>query len=294
MTQRYPVGDRVGSTIAIGVTAACRATCNAADPQALASFIGTLPHGPEVGLLTIQLDARWQIGYDCGFGAQACYDSWRDLIILAGDDMVASDGASREFVLAHEYGHHLARHRPAPPPFSPAIDWGTPRWASFKDVCQGQRARRFFPGNEGYHYYENPGEAFAESFAFNRFPDSQVHWSWTPSLKPNAAAFAAIRRDVYRPWTGRTFRVRGRLPAVGGALVRIVRTPLDGRVSLSLHGRRSHSFELLVRNLPGRRLRDALGPRPLKFAVCDQNSLRAVVKPRGIGGGHFTLVVERP
>jgi hypothetical protein len=294
-TQRYPVGDSKGSTVEVGVTAACRATCTAADPQAIAGFVGTLPHGPEVELLTVQLDTSWQIGYDCGYGAQACYDSWRDLIVLAGEDTVAYDGASREFVLAHEYGHHLARHRPAPPPFSPAIDWGTPRWASLKDVCQGQRARRFFPGNEGYHYYENPGEAFAESFAFNRFPDSPVRWSWTPSLEPNAAAFAAIRRDVYRPWAERTFTIHGRLPARGGrAVARTFRTPLDGRASLSLHGRSSGSFELLVRNAAGRKLRDAFGGTPLEFTVCNQDRLRTVVKPHGRHGHRFTLVVARP
>jgi hypothetical protein len=294
MTQRFPIGDGRGSTIAVGVTAACRATCDAADPQAIASFVGTLPHEAEVGLLTIQLDTSWQIGSDCGYGAQACYDTWRDLIVLSGDDDTQYDGATREFVLAHEYGHHLARHRPAPPPFRPAIDWGTPRWASLKDVCQGQRARRLFPGNEGRHYYENPGEAFAESFAFYRFPDSPVQWSWTPSLRPNAAAFAAIRRDVYRPWVERIVKIRGRLPAGGHAVTRTFRTPLDGRASLWLRGPGFGGSELSVRNGAGAKLREVAGTGPLEVTVCNQGRLRVVVKPRGSHSHRFTLAVKRP
>ena len=294
-TQRYPVGDRKGSTIAIGVTAACRATCDAADPQALAYFVGTLPHGREVGLLTIQLDTGWQIGYDCGYGAQACYDPWRDLIIISGDDDIQPDGATREFVLAHEYGHHLAAHRPAPPPFTPAIDWGTPRWASLEDVCQGQRTRRLFPGNEGYHYYENPGEAFAEAFAYYRFPDSPVDWSWTPSLRPNAAAFAAIRQDVYRPWVERVVKIHGRLPSGGRrAVTRSFSTPLDGRASFWLRGPGFGGSELSVRNGAGAKLREVAGTGPLELTVCNQGRLRVVVKPRGDHGRRFTLAVKRP
>jgi hypothetical protein len=294
-TARYPVGDGRGSSIAVGVTAACRQSCTAADPQAIANFVGTLPHGGEINLLSVQLDTDWQIGYDCGYGAQACYDWWGSRIIVSGNDDVQPDGASREFVLAHEYGHHVAGHRPAPLPFSPAIDWGTPRWASYENVCRGQRTGRLFPGNEGRHYYENPGEAFAESFAFNRFPDSPVRWSWTPSLKPNAAAFAAIRRDVYRPWAERIFTVHGRLPSVGArAVTRTFRTPLDGHASLSLRGPGSGAFELLVRNGAGRKLRDTFGGTPLEFTVCDQDRLRTVIKLHSSNGRRFTLAVERP
>ncbi len=173
-TERYRIGDGSSATIAVGVTAACQITCTAAQPQAIANFIGTLPHGREVTLLSIQLDTDAQISRDCGYGAQACYGWWNNQIILSGNDNAQSDGATREFVLAHEYGHHLAGHRPAPPPFFPAIDWGTPNWASYENVCRGQRSGRLFPGNEGGHYYRNPGEAFAEAYANYRFRHTSV------------------------------------------------------------------------------------------------------------------------
>lgn len=53
---RYPINDGSGATIAVSVAAACEAYCGAAEPQQIADFIGTLIHGPEVSLLTVQLD----------------------------------------------------------------------------------------------------------------------------------------------------------------------------------------------------------------------------------------------
>ena len=184
-TGRYSIGDGSDSMVTVVITDACQQYCEAADPGAIASFIGTLLHGSEVNVLTVQLDTPRQIEYDCGIGAAACYFTGRDRIILSGDESFASDGASRDFVLAHEYGHHVAQHRRAPAPFGPAVDWGTTHWATYKNVCQGQRSRRLFPGNEGFHYFEDPGEAYAESFAYIRFPDAPQGWAWVDSLKPN-------------------------------------------------------------------------------------------------------------
>jgi hypothetical protein len=297
--ERYPIGNGSDATIAVNVTTACRTACDAADPQAIANFVGTLVHGGEVELLTVQLNTPGQIEFDCGYGAQACYYSGENKIVISGSDDPGPDGASREFILAHEYGHHVAQHRLAPAPFSPAVDWGTARWASYKNVCQGQRSRRFFPGNEGTHYYRDPGEAFAESFAFNRFPEAQQRWAWIHSLKPDPRAFAAIRRDVLDPWVGRRgFTDSGRLPTRGRhATAKAFRTPLDGRVSLWLRGPHPGRFELILRSRSGRKLRAAagLGPgRPLEFTVCGQSRLRAVVERRGARGGRFTLAVQRP
>ena len=199
---RYPIDDGSGETVAIAVTAACQAACNAADPQQIADFLGTLIHGSEMELLTVQLDTPSQIEFDCGYGAQACYYGGEDKIVLSGNDAPAPDGASREFVLAHEYGHHVARHRESPPPFPAAIDWGTARWSSYEHVCQRSRAGALFPGNEGLHYFRDPGEAFAESFAHLRFPESGVPWRWLPALEPDAAALRGDPRGHPPPLAG--------------------------------------------------------------------------------------------
>jgi len=296
--ERYSLNDGSDDSIAVNVSAACQRECDAADPQAIANFIGTLVHGPEVNLLTVQLDTTFELGFDCGFDAQACYFSGENKIVVSGNDDPAPDSASREFVLAHEYGHHVAQHRDLPAPFPSAIDWGTERWASAVNVCQGKRSGDFFPGDEGGHYYEDPGEAFAESFAFSRFPEAAVAWAWSPALRPTAASLEALREDTLKPWLGRTsFTVSGRIPPDGVA-VQEFRTPFDGQVSISPAGTRRLGYELTIRNRSGKALRSSRegisrGHR-LDYTVCGQARLRVVVQATGAPGKRFQLTVQRP
>jgi hypothetical protein len=295
---RYPINDGSGETVAIEVTAACQVACGGADPQQIANLLGTLIHGPEMELLTVQLDTPSQIEFDCGYSAQACYYGNENKIVISGNDTPSSDGAGREFVLAHEYGHHVARHRESPPPFPAAIDWGTPRWSSHEHVCQRWRAGALFPGNEGLHYFRDPGEAFAESFAHLRFPESGVPWRWVRSLEPDPTAFQAIREDTLEPWQGRrAFRLRGRVPARReGALVKAFGTPLDGTVSLRPAGRRRYDLDLL--NPAGRVLRTSrhgLSFRHrLNYTVCGQSRLRVAIHASNRAGGAFELQIQRP
>jgi hypothetical protein len=295
---RYPIDDGSGATVAIAATAACQAACNAVHPEQIADFLGTLIHGFEMELLTVQLDTPSQIEFDCGYGAQACYYGSENKIVISGNDTPAPEGASREFVLAHEYGHHVARHRESPPPFPAAIDWGTARWSSYEHVCQRSRAGALFPGNEGLHYFRDPGEAFAESFAFNRFPESGLPWRWLRSLEPDAEAFQAIREDTLHPWSGRrAFRLRGRVPPRRkGAAVRVFGTPLDGTVSLRPAGRARYDLSLL--NPAGRVLRTSrhgfsFGGQ-LNYTVCGQPRLRLAIRSSRRAGGAFKLQIQRP
>jgi hypothetical protein len=295
---RYPIDDGGGETVAIAVTTACQTACTAADPQRIADFLGTLVHGPEMELLTVQLDTPSQIEFDCGFGAQACYYGAENKIVLNGNDTPAPDGASREFVLAHEYGHHVARHRESPPPFPPAIDWGTARWSSYEDVCRRSRAGALFPGNEGLHYFRDPGEAFAESFAYLRFPESGVPWRWPSALEPGAGALEAIREDTLDPWSGRSaFNLRGRIPPrQDGDAVRAFGTPLDGTVSLRPVGKPPYDLSLL--NPAGRVLRTSRHGfsfrHQLNYIVCGQARLRVAVRSSSRAGGAFKLQIQRP
>jgi hypothetical protein len=295
---RYPINDGSDETVAITVTAACESSCNAADPQQIANFLGTLIHGDEMELLTVQLDAPAQIEFDCGYGAQACYYGSENKIVLSGDDSVAPDGASREFVLAHEYGHHVARHRESPPPFPAAIDWGTPRWSTQENVCRASRAGALFPGNEGLHYFRDPGEAFAESFAHLRFPESDVPWRWVRSLEPDAEAFQAIREDTLDPWLGRTgFGISGRIPPPpDGKAVRGFQTPLDGTVSLRPAGHPHYSLSLL--NPAGHVLRTSRHGfsfnHRLNYTVCGQSRLRVAIRSSRRPSGAFKLQIQRP
>ncbi len=298
--QRYSIDDGSEATIAVEVTAACQASCQITDPQRIADFIGTLIHGSEVSLLTVQLDTEYQLGFDCGFGAEACYFSGENKIVIGGYEEADSEGATFEFVLAHEYGHHVAQHRRMPAPFGSAIDWGTERWASVDHVCQGERRGRFYPGDEGTHYYEDPGEAFAESFAHYRFPNLPVPWGYAPALQPTPAAFRAIREDTLEPWQGRTsITLSGHVPARGeGAAVETLHTPLDGTVSLRPDSLRRHGYELALRSRAGRLLRrSSIGVGPhheLDYTVCGQPRLHLVITSTSRHGGPFRLQIQRP
>jgi hypothetical protein len=297
-SDRYPIDDGSGETVAIAVTPACQVACTAVEPQQIASFLGTLIHGSEMELLAVQLDTPAQIEFDCGYGAQACYYATEDRIVISGNGTLTPDRATREYVLAHEYGHHVARHRESPPPFPAAIDWGTARWSSYEHVCQRSRAGALFPGNEGLHYFRDPGEAFAESFARLRFPESGIAWRWLRALEPDRPAFQAIREDTLDPWLGRTaFGLRGRIPPRrGGAAVRAFRTPLDGTVSLQPAGRPRYDLSLL--NPAGRVLRTSrhgLSFRHrLNYTVCGQARLRVAISSSRRAGGAFKLQIQRP
>jgi hypothetical protein len=296
---RYSLNDGSGDSIAVDVSAGCQEECTAADPQAIANIIGTFIHGPEVSLLTVQLDTPFELGFDCGFDAQSCYFSGENKIVLSGNDEAAPDSASREFVLAHEYGHHVAQHRDMPAPFPAAINWGTERWSSVEHVCQGHRDGAFFPGDEGDHYYEDPGEAFAESFAYNRFPGAVVKWAWAPALRPSLASLRALRRDTLTPWRGRaSFTVSGRVPA-HGAVVQEFRTPFDGQVSVGPAGDPSLGYELAIRNRAGKILRSSRQGvsfrHRLDYTVCGQSRLRLAVRSNGRAAGKpFRLTIQRP
>ena len=294
--RRYPVHDGKGRTVTIGVSGPCSSVCTAADPQRIADFLGGIAHGAEISLLRVQLVTNSEMAGICGSGALACYFPGQNQMFLSGNDDVGADGATREFVLTHEYGHHLADHR-LNPPFSPTVDWGTKRWATYERVCQGARAGALVPGDEGADYYRNPGEAFAEAFAFNRFRNL-VGWQWTSLLRPNGGSFAAIRQDALHPWKHRVRSVVAGVLGAGGAQRRVVRIPtsLDGVLSLGLSSSAGVDFDLVLRDNGGRVLRSSESPGPseaIDYTICGQAKVKASVV-RITGSGRFRLLIKRP
>jgi hypothetical protein len=218
-------------------------------------------------------------------------------MVISGNDDVAPDGATRSFIVAHEYGHHVAQHR-LNPPFEPTINYGTKRWTSFERVCQGTRRGQYFPGDQGNHYFQNPGEAFAESFAFNKFPNAPVEWAWIDSLRPSRGSFRAIRADTLRPWNHRSRSVaHGELRGRHTAAARRIATPLDGVLTVKLDGPRGSDFDLVLRDGAGRVVRRSQrvgADERVSFLICGQARFRAVIRRADGRGGDFDLIFRRP
>ena len=164
----------------------------AADPavaQRYATFVGTLPHGAELSQLRIVVVAAADVGAACGSreddGTVACYGA-NDQTMIVPDAAPADAEYSIEYVIAHEYGHHIAANRSNAP--LPALDYGPKRWASYELVCVNSMRGRLAPGDEGDDYLANPGEAWAEAYARLVFPNEA--WRFTHAAASDAGRAA--------------------------------------------------------------------------------------------------------
>src|SRR4051794_15960002 len=138
-TGRYPTGD--GGTIPV----------TAEDPaiaQRYATFVGTLPHGAELAYLQIVVVPAARVNSECG-GERgddilACYGE-RDQTMIVPDAQATDSDFSVDYVIAHEYGHHVAAHRSNAP--LKALDFGPKRWASYELVCAHTLDGKLAPGD---------------------------------------------------------------------------------------------------------------------------------------------------
>ena len=224
-TQRWPAGD---TTIPVTVANSFKGDPNVAGTYA--AFLGTLPHGGELSSLKVVVVPAAESNSDCGGedgdGILACYSSTEQTMIVPGDSS-GDDSLSVNYVIAHEYGHHIARHRSNAP--LPALDWGPKRWSSYELVCAKADKGKVAPGDEGRGYAYNPGEAWAETYARLVFPLQA--WTFAPVLKPDGGSYLAASADVAQPWTQRTTTTFS-----GGAGMKAFKLPitLDGAFTLQL------------------------------------------------------------
>ncbi|MDX6664697.1 MAG: hypothetical protein QOG68_903 [Solirubrobacteraceae bacterium] len=215
--------------------------------QTYVDFLGGLPHGSELSRLKIYIATPKEVRRLCGgeVGTLACYDPTNRTMTVPGEQ-TADDGSgvTTSYVIAHEYGHHIARFR-ASPPFS-SLAFGPRYWASYEKVCANTIRGRLFPGDEGSHYLENPGEAWADTYAHITYPN--VMWQFTPLLRPTTNSKAAAMRDVLTPWT------KPATAAFSGAFVRggpdalyfTFPLTLDGSLRIQLHGPAHTNYDLAV------------------------------------------------
>ena len=117
--------------------------------------------------------------------------------MIVPDAQAAGSDVSVDYVIAHEYGHHIAAHRSNAP--LDALDFGPKRWSSYELVCSNTLDGKLAPGDEGVNYLSNPGEAWAEAYARLIYPTEA--WRFTSLLKPTAGSLLAAQADVAQPWT---------------------------------------------------------------------------------------------
>jgi hypothetical protein len=268
--------------------------------QQIVDFLGSRVHGLELGRLRVFIGTPVEVQGICGGDERvlACYAASERRMYVPDRDTPggASSGFTRDYSVTHEFGHHIANYRSNFP--WPALDWGAKYWSSYEYVCTGVQQGRYFPGDQGNHYLDDPGESFADAYAHLHYPD--VPWQFNSDLRPDAGAFAALRRDVLTPWRGnrqRTFR--GTLgPGLTARATRLTLT-LDGRLDLRLVGPRGSNYDLslyqgsrLVTHTRVRGSRDRLILNWCRSGSPTSNlSVRVI---RRSGAGDFVLTLLYP
>jgi len=264
---------------------------NAAADEKLVEFLGSRLHGSELGGLSVYVGTPTEIERLCGgAGAVACYSPDESRMYVPGEDV---GDIPVEYPLTHEYGHHIATWRSNDP--WEAVDWGAKYWASAVRVCSYVEKGKLFPGDQGRHYRDDPGEGFADSYAHLHYPD--VPWRYSAFMRPGQAEFAAIRRDVLHPWSGpRTRTFRARLGPGRETRTFRLRMRLDGDVTLGLAASRGMKTSIHAETR-GFALDSTLrGGQSVGLEWCRHSPVEQVTLTvrRRAGAGPFALTVRYP
>jgi hypothetical protein len=294
----YRAPDGTPIAVAISPQYGGNSAANRPAAQTYADFLGSRVHGSELAKLRVYIGTPTEINRDCGseFGVLACYAPAERRMFVPGEDVRSTGPFTRAYVVTHEYGHHIANFRDNYPFSAPAF--GAKYWSSRWHICEGALRKHpiFFPGDEGRHYLANPGEGFADTYA-HLPPEhySSAPWQFSPRFRPDAAAYAAVRRDVLHPWEGQksktlTGSLDGAIHAEGFALP----VSLDGVVMARVRAPRGAKYELEILN------GDAVLSRGAHARVlaCRRPSVDVahltVRVVRQSGSGPFTLKVRYP
>ena len=283
----YPAGDQYGSFVNIQV--ADSYTQDQVVPQDWAAYLGTLVHGPELSKLTLNLVPQDSVQAVCGRQALACYNPNAETIYLSPEDQLDEPPAKE--VLIHEYGHHVANNSDDAP--WTALNYGTKRWSSYENICSKAAIGLASPGDEGSHYFQNSGEAFAESYRvlnLEKQGATDIGWDIVDhSFFPDATALKLLEQDITTPWSGPTAAVLH--GSFGAGVVRTfkVTTQLDGSFVAHLVAPTKSRMRLDLYRGSTVVARGAT----VRFQLCGQRTLTLKVE-RLSGRGAFSVQLTKP
>lgn len=292
----YSLAD--GTTVSAAISDQYANTVDESVAQSYVDFLGSLDHGPELSTLKIFIAPPAEVLSECGGqeGTLACYDSQTKIMVVPGEEENTGDaGVTTSYVVAHEYGHHIAASRNNAP-FS-SFRVGPKYWSSYELVCDRTIKGLLAPGNEQEAYLSNPGEGWAETYAQLKYPG--VAWQYNPIMRPDAAAFAAAKRDVLEPWNGGTSKTfKGSFGRRGSSTKKFkFDLTLDGALKVRLKGPRGTNYNLhIVSNGHSQGTSKTSDSRD-SFdyqAACRQSETEhvTITVKRVTGSGPFTLRVD--
>jgi hypothetical protein len=286
---RYPVAG--GGSVAVQVDPAY---AGGGALQRVLDSLGELPHGAEMNKLTVHIADQSTLDRFCGQGSTACYYPADLTMVVSGDPVNPNNGMPQGMVIAHEYGHHIEANRSLPG--WNASNLGGRHWATYEHVCEGVSAGRLFPGDQGAHYWDNPGEAFAQSYATMVYP-GVVPW-WWHFAEPDQGAFEALRADVADPSRGTTVRWSKTLAPGASTAATTITTSLDGPIEVKLRQPPSARFDVTLRSSDGRLLSrgrvKGSSKRPvsrLAYSSCGTGTFTLQVRRRA-GKGKFQAKIR--
>jgi hypothetical protein len=283
--------------------------------QRVLDTLGATVHGAEMSNLNVHIADSVSLPQICGQNSTACYFPASMTMVVSGQPTNPNNQMPQGMVITHEYGHHIEANRSFPGWY--ATDMGGRHWATYEHVCEGVASGALFPGDQGAHYWENPGEAFAQAYATMHYPNA-VPWWWS-FANPDAGAFDAIRADVADTSHGTSASWSQKLNAAKPSATITINTSLDGPIDVTLRQPKGASYNLQLlsasgevlgrgqvnnsvkwkgakskkKGKKGKKARGKPGQVTLNYGTCGARSFQLQVTRRS-GRGPFTAQIVRP
>ena len=225
----------------------------------------------------------FQIGFDCGFGAEACYYSGENKIVLSGDESRAPKAPAATSSSPTSTATTSPSTAKCRPPFPAAIDWGTGALVQLRARLPGPALRRALPGQRGHPLLRGSGRGLRRVLRPLPLPRSPVAWRWIPGPEADRRRLRSDPRRHPRPLAGAHALQAARTRAGQGGRARPSSPSARRSTARSACAPREPRPATNWPAQPGRQVlrssRHGLGfHHRLDYTVCGQSRLRVAVR----------------